>query len=595
MTWHKFFKLKEGDIVVDLGAYIGETVAFYSKAVGKTGLVIALEPDKDNYHRLEQMIKKRKLSNVVPLLMAIGKNTGIVDLRLTKGDNAHSTVLSTPRFRHRKRRVYAISWDDLMDAFALDHVDLVKVNVEGAEIEFLEGMSHVFPEKIALDEHSRFGINLKHLMKLLKDQKYLLIKKASTIPKHDNILYLKRGTEKPAIRISDAVLEAGGRRIVNYLEVDEELKSFFNTAEFYAEYDVDVSNVPLGILNIPALSSIIHFAWAVGCDVSLGEIDETYLQGLEKVRKVLGGHPGYESLKFTTSIKPSKIVKNKFDNLKSKGLFFSGGCDSTAAYIKYREDNPKLITVWGLDIPTDWVKLWRKVIDQYKGMNILKIKTNTEDMYSRSISDGIDSLGRSIPEGYRPGYSFSFNTFGVAAPLTVVEGIGDLMLSSTYPSREYDDPEHPWSNKRPNHIIDEYMGWANVKTRDVLCEYSTNEKVKHIIKPYFEEHGPMFLRSCGFRVYLEKHKFKRLNCLECDKCERVIGMLIVNGVDPNTCGFRIFHDTFDRIKSDIQDKRWNPTYLSYHWQEIREQIPKEIDQNFGGSHWFLEWLRNYEL
>jgi len=398
------------------------------------------------------------------------------------------------------------------------------------------------------------------------------------------------------IVIDDSILTNEGKRVTNQITTPPKLRHFFKTTEFYVEYDKDVSGVPLGILNIPALSSIIHFAWAVGCDVTIGELDETYLQGLEKTRLLLKDHQGFESLKFTTSIKVENIVKNSFNNLTgSKGLFFSGGCDSTAAYIKYCEDNPKLIMIWGLDIPTAWKKLWEKTTAKYSWMNILKIKTNTEDMYNRSMSNGLDSLGSSIQEGYRPGYSFSFNTFGVTAPLTVVEGINDLMLSSTYPSREYNDLRYPWANRRPNHIIDEYMGWSNVKTRDVLCEYSTNEKIKHLIKPYFEEHGPLFLRSCGFRVYLERRKFKRLNCLECDKCERVIGMLIVNGIDPNICGFRIFRDTFDRIKNNIKNKRWNQKYLKYHWKEIKTSISEKINQDINGSREFLEWLRTYEL
>ena len=59
-----------------MGAYDGKTTNFYSNKVGKTGLVIALEPDKDNYHLLVQRVEKNKLSNVRPLLMAIGKNSG---------------------------------------------------------------------------------------------------------------------------------------------------------------------------------------------------------------------------------------------------------------------------------------------------------------------------------------------------------------------------------------------------------------------------------------------------------------------------------------------------------------------------------------
>lgn len=367
---------------------------------------------------------------------------------------------------------------------------------------------------------------------------------------------------------------------------------YFSDNRFYAEYDVDLSEVPLSILNIPALSSIIHFAWAIGCDVFMGEIDRTYLKGLGKIRLFLKGHPGFRCLKFKGSIRADRVIKNHFYDLSSKGLFFSGGCDSTAAYIAYKDRNPKLVFIWGLDIPTRWENYWKKACAKYAWMGLHKIKSNTEDIYDQGLRN---KLGKGITEGYRPGYSFSFNTFGVSAPLTVVEGMNEIMLSSTYPSREYGDPEQPWTYNRPNHVIDTFMGWANIRTRDVLHEYSTNEKIRKFIKPYLERHGSLFLRSCGFRVYLERQNFIRLNCLECDKCERVIGMLVMNGVDPNLCGYPIDDSTFDRIRHNITTQRWNANYLKYHWSEIQRNIPSEVNEDHNGSKAFLEWLRGYEF
>ncbi len=98
------------------------------------------------------------------------------------------------------------------------------------------------------------------------------------------------------IRIQNATLHKDGTRIENYIHVfDKRLHKYFKSFHFYAEYDHDVSNVPLGILNIPALSAVVHFAWAVGINVEVGEIDETYLQELEKVRQIYAENSGYTS------------------------------------------------------------------------------------------------------------------------------------------------------------------------------------------------------------------------------------------------------------------------------------------------------------
>ncbi|MBU5574844.1 MAG: FkbM family methyltransferase [Candidatus Aenigmarchaeota archaeon] len=56
--------IKKGDIVIDAGAYIGLFTLYASKKVGKNGLVIAYEPDPENYKNLLENIKLNKCKNV---------------------------------------------------------------------------------------------------------------------------------------------------------------------------------------------------------------------------------------------------------------------------------------------------------------------------------------------------------------------------------------------------------------------------------------------------------------------------------------------------------------------------------------------------
>jgi len=72
-------------------------------------------------------------------------------------------------------------------------------------------------------------------------------------------------------------------------------------------------------------------------------------------------------------------------------------------------------------------------------------------------------------------------------------------------------------------------------------------------------------------------------------------MLTVNGIDPNTCGFHVTPETYEKIKTDIINETWNPEYLKYHWEEIKRSLPSVITENFNGSEDFLEWLRGYKF
>ena len=53
------------------------------------------------------------------------------------------------------RKVPVISWDELVELVDVDHVDIAKINIEGAEIELFEGMTKVFPDRLIIEQHRR--------------------------------------------------------------------------------------------------------------------------------------------------------------------------------------------------------------------------------------------------------------------------------------------------------------------------------------------------------------------------------------------------------------------------------------------------------
>jgi tRNA G46 methylase TrmB len=58
---------KEGDVVIDVGAYTGDTALIFSRLVGEKGRVIAFEPDSYCFQKLVKNIKALRLKNVVAL------------------------------------------------------------------------------------------------------------------------------------------------------------------------------------------------------------------------------------------------------------------------------------------------------------------------------------------------------------------------------------------------------------------------------------------------------------------------------------------------------------------------------------------------
>ena len=393
------------------------------------------------------------------------------------------------------------------------------------------------------------------------------------------------------IRVQDATLHKDGRMIRNYVHVfDKELHKYFHTFQFYTEYNRSVSKVPLSILNIPALSAILPLAWALGVNVEIDELDETYYKGIEDARLINKANLFLSPLSFDTELTAKKTVRNMFGFKGREGLFFSGGLDSIASYL-HRKPYASIL-YWGYDIPLNWGSLWNRVKKEYRFVKPLLVKTNSLELYDNEELH--NDIGSKLPVDLWSALAFSIHTFGVSAPLAV-NRVDTLLMASTYPSRWLNHPDYTFLN-RPQLYANQHLGFADVKTYDVEHEYNRVDKVKRIIKPHFELEGYKTIRTCGHIELLRNRKHKELlNCCTCFKCLRTIGNLVVGGVDPNRCGFYVDEGTYRRIKSILTARIGNVKRIHAYWKPIKDAIPEKIVDDFCGSRKFLEWLRGYEL
>lgn len=140
---------KEGDVVFDCGAYCGVSTYFFSKLVGKTGKVYAFEPDDMNYEVLLKNIEKHKLTNVIPVKKGVYSkrdkmpfnNEGSLGGSLTKYVQRGSAEGVPVKI------IEVISLEDAFKDFGLSHLDYVKMDIEGAEIDAIEGAREFLKNK----------------------------------------------------------------------------------------------------------------------------------------------------------------------------------------------------------------------------------------------------------------------------------------------------------------------------------------------------------------------------------------------------------------------------------------------------------------
>jgi FkbM family methyltransferase len=133
--------------VYDVGAHVGITTLFFAKAVGEGGRVIAFEPNPENYGILQENLRLNSSRNVRIFQIGLGNRTrteSLVALRSASGmgtidHEIQSVIIREP---HIIFNVKICSLDQCVREFRIPPPDFVKIDVEGAEYEVLQGMEN---------------------------------------------------------------------------------------------------------------------------------------------------------------------------------------------------------------------------------------------------------------------------------------------------------------------------------------------------------------------------------------------------------------------------------------------------------------------
>ena len=136
--------LQKDSIVVDIGANIGYVTMFCAKILENSGAVYAFEPQAENYKLLQQHIELNNFQNIVPQKFAVTSTPTTLRLYLaTDNHGAHSTIFNADVMTENYEEVQGLTLDSFVEEKRFSKLDLVKIDVEGAEFEVLQGMQNV--------------------------------------------------------------------------------------------------------------------------------------------------------------------------------------------------------------------------------------------------------------------------------------------------------------------------------------------------------------------------------------------------------------------------------------------------------------------
>ena len=127
--------LKPGMTFVDAGANNGYFSLMASKLVGPTGFVHSFEPSPRNLPRLIENVGLNSLNNISTHNVALGNADGFIDFYLSSNEDGCD---SSVKLDHYEQKV-SVKVTPLDNVLKGKIVDFVKIDVEGYELEVLQG------------------------------------------------------------------------------------------------------------------------------------------------------------------------------------------------------------------------------------------------------------------------------------------------------------------------------------------------------------------------------------------------------------------------------------------------------------------------
>jgi FkbM family methyltransferase len=132
---YKHFPFEKDDVILDIGANIGDIALRFSDKVKE---IHSYEPMKDTFKVLTKNVTKNGIKNCVPYNVAVATTTGETTIYFNdKAKLSHASVTTVPVRGRKKIKVKTLSF---ADEVARVKPTIIKMDIEGGEYDILENV-----------------------------------------------------------------------------------------------------------------------------------------------------------------------------------------------------------------------------------------------------------------------------------------------------------------------------------------------------------------------------------------------------------------------------------------------------------------------
>jgi len=170
--------LAPGATFVDVGANKGDFALLAARLVGDAGRVLAFEPEPGNCHWIERSLELNGTRNVRLFPLALSDEDGEALLRLSRQSGAHTLLPGLPGRTEGELRVRTRTLDGLLAELGSPRIDMLKLDVEGAELRVLRGAARTLESNpglvLLLDLHPALGVDVAEVAQFLRERGFRL-------------------------------------------------------------------------------------------------------------------------------------------------------------------------------------------------------------------------------------------------------------------------------------------------------------------------------------------------------------------------------------------------------------------------------------